>query len=75
MGPWGEQNAEDALTLGKNQFSRGPFHNPLFIIIYKNYDTAYNTPILLILFGHLMSFFFFGQMGAPLQVGALGTCL
>ena len=78
MGPEGgrEQNPEEALTPGKSQFFRGPFHNPFLILIYKKYDIAYNTPILVIFssiffffFSYLKEFFFFWSYGGPLAGG------
>ena len=65
-GPLGEgQNAEDALSADKNLFFRGPFHNPLLIIINKKYDMAH---ILLFFFSYLKEFFFWSD-GGPLAGG------
>ena len=71
MGPGGEQNAENALTPGKNLFFRGPFHNPFLIIIYNKYDIACNTPILVLFFHFIFSYLktFFWSDGGPLAGG------
>ena len=58
-----------ALTPGKNQFFRGPFHNPLLIIIYKKYDIAYKTHILVFFFFSYFKSFSFWSDGGPLTGG------
>ena len=68
-----------ALAIDKNLFFQGLLHNPLLIMIYTKYDIAYNILILVIFHTFFHSyysiFFFLNKWGAPLQVGALGTCL
>ena len=55
----------------KNWFFRGPFHNPLIIIIYNRYNVAYNPPFLSFALPFFHSFhrdFFFVRWGPPRHV-------
>ena len=69
-----------ALTPDKNLFFRDLFHNLLLIMVYKMvYKNMINPNSChfqyFFFFTVIIGFSFFWSDGAPLQVGALGTCL